>query len=152
MQISLESVLQSNACSCYTKCQKTNFLGEVPELLSTLPAKGSSTINATASKRDDGIHTVPGEVVHTECRRTYCDRYQPKTTATDTQRSESERVLRSAEEAFSFKSDCLFCGKPAKYDDKHRNGARELFLLEQRNSKVCYSQHVQPDQMRGQTE
>ena len=71
---------------------------------STLTAKGSSTINQASDARKDSIRTMPGEVVHQECRRIYCHPFQ---IAKDTNQeelmpstSEGRPVLRSSEEDF----------------------------------------------------
>ena len=43
---------------------------------STLTAKGSSTIDLVSISRNDSILIMPGEVVHQECCRKYCDPHQ----------------------------------------------------------------------------
>jgi hypothetical protein len=85
---------------------------------STLGDKGSQAVNKASSSRKDSIHTVPGEKVHRD-RRTYC---KPDQIAKDTKQEESNpctssgrHALRSSEEGFSFTTDCLFCGRPAKF-------------------------------------
>ncbi len=92
---------------------------------STLTAKGSSTINQVSDARKDSICTMPGEIVHRECRRKYCN---PDQIAKDTSQEESmpstssdRPVLRSSEEGFSFKTDCFFCGRPAKLGRKRKH-------------------------------
>ena len=50
----------------YAIC-KTSVDTGVPS--STLTAKGSSTINLVSIARNDSIHTMPGDVVHQECRK-----------------------------------------------------------------------------------
>jgi len=91
---------------------------------STLTEKGCSAINQASSARKDSIHTVPGERVHKDCRRIYCNPHQ---IAKDTRKEESKastssdrHVLRSSEEGFSFNTDCLFCGRPAKFGRKRK--------------------------------
>lgn len=91
---------------------------------STLTEKGCSAINQASSARKDSIHTVPGERVHKDCRRIYCNPHQ---IAKDTMKEESKastssdrHVLRSSEEGFSFNTDCLFCGRPAKFGRKRK--------------------------------
>ena len=54
--------------------------------VSTLREKGSSAINHASSIRKDSIHTVPGEKVHKDCRRKYCNPHQ---IAKDTKKEES---------------------------------------------------------------
>ena len=82
---------------------------------STLYPKGSLAINKASNSRKD---TVPGEKVHKDCRRKYCN---PDQIAKDTKQEEStpstssdRHVLRSSEGGFSFATDCFFCGRPAK--------------------------------------
>ena len=96
--------------------------GEGP--YSTLREKGCSTINQASIARKDNIHTVPGERVHKECRRIYCNPHQ---IAKDSRKEESNvsttsdtHVLRSSEEQFAYKTHCLFCGRPAKFGRKRK--------------------------------
>lgn len=97
----------------------------VPGDSSTLGVKGSATINQVSSTRKDEIHTAPGEKVHKDCRKTYCNPHQ---VAKDTREENSQDpcasgeryALRSSEEVFSFKTDCFFCGKPAKVGRKRK--------------------------------
>ena len=88
---------------------------------STLYPKGSLAINEASNSRKDSIHTVPGEKVHKDCRRKYCN---PDQIAKDTKQEEAtpstssdRHVLRSSEGGGgggSFTTDCFFCGRPAK--------------------------------------
>ena len=97
---------------------------------STLKAKGSSTINQASETRKDSICTMPGEVVHQECRRKYCHPFQiakdtnPKELMPST--SEGRPVLRSSKEDFSFKTDCFFCGRPAKLGRKRKHDVLQV--------------------------
>ena len=43
----------------------------------TLYLKGSNTINALSRERNDSIKTVPGQKVHTSCRRDYGHHFSP---------------------------------------------------------------------------
>ena len=68
---------------------------------STLYPKGSLAINEASNSRKDSIHTVPGEKVHKDCRRKYCN---PDQIAKDTKQEEAtpstssdRHVLRSSE-------------------------------------------------------
>ncbi len=77
-----------------------------------LRVKGSSSINTFSEKRHDIISTTPGQSVHVECRRLYCHptdigKVLPSVSVTP---SDSGTTRRSAEQSFSFKTDCLFCG------------------------------------------
>ena len=79
-------------------------------------------LTRSAHTRNDTIHTVPGAKVHRDCRKKYCNPHQ---VAKDTKGENSEPgtsseryVLRSSEEGFSFKNDCFFCGKLAKFGSK----------------------------------
>ena len=92
--------------------------------VSTLREKGTSAINQASSIRKDSIHTVPGEKIHKGCRQNYCNSHR---IAKDTKQEESRPsacghrfVLRSSEEEFSFKTDCFFCGRPAKFGKKNK--------------------------------
>ena len=71
---------------------------------STLYPKGSLAINEASNSRKDSIHTVPGDKVHKDCRRKYCN---PDQIAKDTKQEEStpstssdRHLLRSSEGGF----------------------------------------------------
>ena len=108
---------------------KTSVDTGVPS--STLTAKSSSTINLVSIARNDSIHTMPGDVVHQECRRKYCNPHQ---IAKDTHQEEpmpstssnGRPVLRSSEERFSFKTNCFFCGRTAKLGRKRKHDVLEV--------------------------
>ena len=110
---------------------------------STLTAKGSSTINQASDARKDSIRTMPGEVVHQKCRRIYCHPFQ---IAKDTNQeelipctSESRHVLRSSEDDFSFKTDCFFCGRPAKFGRKRKHDVLQVKTIGIKETvlKIC---------------
>ena len=91
---------------------------------SALGKKGCSRINQASIKRNDSITVVPGEKVHQDCRRKYCN---PQQIAKATRQKESKagtssnkHVLRSSEGGFNFRTDCLFCGRPAKCGRKRK--------------------------------
>ena len=91
---------------------------------SILTEKGSSNINQASITRKDRIHTVPGDKIHRECHRKYCNPHQ---IAKDTNQNESKPstsrdrpILRSSEEEFSFKIDCFFYGRPVKSGRKRK--------------------------------
>ena len=81
----------------------------------TLGEKGSATIIRVSKERNETLQCESGDQVHQECRRKYCASNQiakvlkQPSVAT----SSSHRVLRSAEQEFSFCTDCFYCGKPA---------------------------------------
>ena len=92
--------------------------------VSTIRERGSSATNRASDRRKDIIHTVPGQMVHIECRRKYCkadqiamvvrqEQPQPST-------SRDRHILRSSEEGFSFKTDCIFCGRLIKLGRKRK--------------------------------
>jgi len=70
----------------------------------TLGEKGSATINRVSKERNETLQCESGDQVHQECRRKYCAPNQiakvPKQPSVAT--SSSHRVLRSAEQEFSF--------------------------------------------------
>lgn len=74
---------------------------------SKLYEKGSSTINQISISRGDSIVTIPGQLVHADCRLNYC---YPTKTHSSGGTKESTATLRSADRQFSFDSDCLYCG------------------------------------------
>lgn len=111
---------------------------------STLTEKGSTSINSASDARKDSIHAVPGDKVHRECRRRYCNPHQ---IVKDLHQEESMQVpsssrpvLRSSEEGFSFKSDCFFCGRPAKLGRKRKYDVLQVKTIGLKDSllKVCH--------------
>ena len=89
----------------------------------TLRDKGSQTTNAASDQRRDSIRTVPGQVVHQECRRVYCNPIKIAQSTRDTHRPAGPSVsFRSAEDAFDFKADCLFCGTNVNFDNRKQQG------------------------------
>ncbi len=88
----------------------------------TLGEKGSSAINKASAARIDTIKAIPGQQIHEECRRKYCNPQQiAKSVKLGKQEVQPSRhVLRSAEQQFNFHTDCFFCGKPAIFGKNER--------------------------------
>ena len=64
----------------------------------------------------DNLTAVPGQVVHPECRKSYCHpNIQRQVTEKDNEQSISSPRTRKCGEKFDFKSKCLLCGKDAKF-------------------------------------
>ena len=118
---------------------KTSVDTGVPS--SILTAKGSSTINQVSIARNDSICTVPGDVVHQECCRKYCNPHQiAKHTHQEPMPSTSSNgrpVLRSSEEGFSFKTNCFFCGITAKLGRKRKHDVVEVIEIKETTLKIC---------------
>ncbi|CAC5362575.1 unnamed protein product [Mytilus coruscus] len=77
--------------------------------------KGSSGINKASRERGETILVQPGQSVHQECRRVYCnpkaiDRSKKKTNIESNADSPNLR----SQTLFSFADHCLFCGLEAK--------------------------------------
>ena len=90
----------------------------------TLREKGSAGINRASEEHNDSVRTVPGKQVHQECRRSYCNPHKiaqaNKQTTEKPGPSTFHSVLCSAEESFSFSTDCLFCGTPVKLEEQKK--------------------------------
>jgi len=95
----------------------------------TLSEKGCATINRASEERADTINAVPGQQVHQDCRRKYCN---PQQIARDIKQGQQEikpstsestggHTLRSTEKQFNFKTDCFFCGEPAIFGKKRKS-------------------------------
>ena len=79
----------------------------------TLKEKGSEGINRASAERFDSITTVPGQQVHQTCRREYCrpsSIKRAKKSVSEETTSSRRSFTRKAEQGFSFKTDCFFCG------------------------------------------
>ena len=85
----------------------------------SLGEKGSASIyQASVSRNDSNTSCIPGQKVHQECRRKYCN---PQQICKELRRQQEQygdnadrkrRVLRSSEDQFHYDADCLFCGQP----------------------------------------
>ena len=77
-----------------------------------LQEKGAQAINACSQIRNENISLKSGQTVHQNCRRSYC---HPTNIAKVTKSLSDNDInigckRRSSEQAFNFKTDCLFCG------------------------------------------
>ena len=114
---------------------------------STLLAKGSATINQASIARNDSIQTIPGDVVHQECRCKDCNPHQiAKSTHLEKKcqahHSNDGPVLRLSEDGFTFKTNCFFCGRTAKLRRKRKHDVFEAKTIEIKETilKVCQEQ------------
>ena len=80
--------------------------------------KGCDGIHVASNSRGESLNIVPGQTVHKDCRRAYCNRH---VIARDARKKESTpdsmntpRSLRSHAEKFDFPEHCLFCGLSTK--------------------------------------
>ena len=84
----------------------------------TLKEKGSEGINRASTERFDSITTVPGQQVHQNCRREYCrpsSIKRAKKSVSEETTSSRRSFTRKAEQCFSFKTDCFFCGSKVEF-------------------------------------
>ena len=101
----------------------------------TLKEKGSEGINRASAERFDSITTVPGQQVHQNCRREYCRpssiKRAKKSVLEETTSSRTRRSFtRKAEQCFSFKTDCFFCGTKVEFgSDSKRKRLGEAFSV-----------------------
>lgn len=87
-----------------------------------LREKGASGISRASANRRDNISISPGEYVHIDCRKDYCNPniiYKVKDKIQDSGVCLSPS-LRSSSEQFIFKDKCLFCGQWAKMAGRKR--------------------------------
>ena len=84
----------------------------------TLTQKGCDGIHGASVSRGESLKFVSGQIVHKNCRRTYCNKNviaceaRKKESTTDT--IKTPRSLRSHTEKFEFQEHCLFCGHSIK--------------------------------------
>ena len=84
----------------------------------TLKEKGSEGINRASVEWFDSITTVPGQQVHQTCRREYCrpsSIKRAKKSVSEETTSSRRSFTRKAEQGFSFKTDCFFCGTKVEF-------------------------------------
>ena len=103
------------------QCPLCNEVIDPSEEHSTLTAKGCDSVNRAAESRGIELQTVPGQKVHTECRKVHCSQssinaFKRRKTTEDCH--DKTHLLRSAESSFDYRTNCLFCGTKDEYDGK----------------------------------
>jgi len=84
----------------------------------TLREKRREGINRASAERNDTIITVPGQQVHQNCRREYClpsNIKRAKKVVSSETTSGPRPLTRKAEQGFSFRTDCFFCGTKVEF-------------------------------------
>ena len=123
--------LMDESVNCVICNKSLNGEGDVV----TLKEKGSEGINRASAERFDSITTVPGQQVHQNCRREYCRpssiKRAKKSVLEETTSSRTRRSFtRKAEQCFSFKTDCFFCGTKVEFgSDSKRKRLGEAFSV-----------------------
>lgn len=90
----------------------TNFRRRFPTKM------GSEGINRVSTERFDSYTTVHGQQVHQNCRREYCrpsSIKRAKKSVSEETTSSRRSFPRKAEQCFSFKTDCFFCGTKVEF-------------------------------------
>ena len=87
-----------------------------------LRAKGSDRVNRASKERGSSVRTQAGQRVHMKCRNNFTNPTRIEQDQKDCTDKLTSRIRRS-EIQFNFKEHCLFCGQPAKYEDKKRRCA-----------------------------
>ncbi|XP_060064476.1 alpha-(1,3)-fucosyltransferase C-like [Ylistrum balloti] len=92
------------------------------EAIAHLRQKGSDGINKASRDRGDDAVASPGQKVHVQCRKDYCDQNVIRQDNNDKAAVSPCALpsLRSRNEQFNFRDPCLFCGQDAKLNDKKR--------------------------------
>ncbi|XP_060579516.1 uncharacterized protein LOC132736408 [Ruditapes philippinarum] len=90
--------------------------------IAKLGAKGCEGLTKASLNKGDKLFVVPGNVVHLECRRTYCHPNQKRQTRTETELPQSPRTRHKSEKKFDFEKNCLFCGSYAKIGAGNKRG------------------------------
>ena len=67
-------------------------------------------MNNASKERGDDIITIPGQIVHDHCRRTYINPIVIKSLKRKPSEPLDKAPLLRSEKQFDFKEDCLFCG------------------------------------------
>lgn len=105
----------------------------------TLREKGSTSVNQASQHRGDFIRTVPGQRIHQDCRRIYCN---PIKIAQANKQDElyqgactTRSSLRSSEELFNFSTNCLFCGTEVNFEEQ-RKKCLDIFPVTTMNAKA----------------
>ena len=85
-----------------------------------LTLKGCNTINAAGVERGQDIHCIPGDFVHTDCRKYLTDKRRILVAKRKVANYIPEAPKLRSHSSFDFKDHCLFCGFPAKLNGKKR--------------------------------
>ena len=90
----------------------------------TMTEKGCVRIKKASEARKDVIKPLPGQEVHQDWQRKYCNPQQIakciKQGTTEEAFLSDRQVLQSADEKFSFNSSCSFCSQPAIMGSKRK--------------------------------
>ncbi|XP_021363437.1 uncharacterized protein LOC110456800 [Mizuhopecten yessoensis] len=89
------------------------------EPTSQLREKGSESINLVSRQTGDTIIASPGQRVHQGCCRDFIHPRSLKPTTGNVSIT-PKRSLRSTTPDFDLREHCLFCGKPAKVNERKR--------------------------------
>ena len=88
--------------------------------------KGADGINLAAEQRGDTPCAVPGNSIHTICRRDFCDKRRIDRHIQDQNREvascsfkQSSKSLRSSSVAGNNVNNCIFCDQTVSFDDSH---------------------------------
>ena len=83
-----------------------------------LTQKGCDGMHGASVSRGESLNNVPRQIVHKNCRRTYCNKkviaHEASKKESTTETINTPRSLRSHTEKFEFQEHCLFCGHSTK--------------------------------------
>ena len=105
--------------------------------------KGCEGLNEAEKQRNEQIEASAGDSVHKERRKNYTN---PKIIKRDLREGESDDLCitssgrRSLGSQFSFAKNCLFCGRPAKFDSKKEGYdvyPVRTFGFQEKISEIC---------------
>lgn len=108
-----------------TICVFCNEVCHEDKPLTRLTEKGVCGIENAAAERHENIVVRAGQLVHTQCRKNFCDKkristYKNKKTAENNDSVIPSTVLRSSVNVpKSLSSVCLFCGQKAESNPRH---------------------------------
>lgn len=108
-----------------------------------LTSKGSKTINAASEERGQDILCIPGDVVHTDCRKFLTDKRRilvAKRRIANCYSDTSEPPKLRSHSSFDFRDHCLFCGFPAKINERKRGNdafSVRTFEFQKTIGKIC---------------
>ena len=97
------------------------------EPTTTLGLKGCEGIAQANASRNESVITVPGQVVHTKCRKKFCSAnsitsaVKRKLSGDSDSTNETPCTRRSTTAEFVYERHCLFCGNGDKYAGKEKS-------------------------------
>lgn len=96
----------------------------------TLTEKGATGINNASKERKSQLSVIKGQVVHVHCRKEYTKRQNINNAVAEFPIYVPSTPKLRSDQTFSFRNNCLICGKPAELcSDKRKRPLTEVWAV-----------------------